>query len=511
MLQIQHLTLTHTRDLRTIVSDFNFVLNTGDKAVLIGEEGNGKSTLLKWIFDPKLIADYAQAEGICNARGAVMGYLPQELPHEDRERTVYEYFSAQDCFWRATPKALHALAADFSLSDDIFFSAQKMGTLSGGERVKLQMAALLLCEPDIFLLDEPSNDIDIDTLEWLEAWIRDCPKSVLFISHDETLLSGTANRVILLEQLRRKTESRYTVANMPFAQFMAERAAAFDKQAQLAAGERREEEKAMERFRRMQQKVAFAQNAISRSDPSGGRLLKKKMASVKAMERRYERQHSEITEYPTYELPIVAKWSQALPIPTGKTVLRCDIPALRQGERLLAQDIHLQMRGPEKICIIGKNGAGKTTLLHRIWEMLRQREDIRACYMPQNYEELLDREETPLHYLVPGGKKEDVTLARTCLGSLRFTAEEMYHSVRALSGGQKAKLLLLKISMSEANVLVLDEPTRNFSPLSGPEIRAMLRSFPGAIISVSHDRKYMAEVCDKVYQLDEAGLHHIPL
>lgn len=506
MLRIQHLTMTHKRDLRTIVSDFNFILNPGDKVAIIGEEGNGKTTLLKWIYDPRLITDYADAEGFCATQGAVMGYLPQELPYEDRERTVYEYFSAQDSFWDATPKALKTLSADLSLPEDIYYAQQRLGTLSGDERVKLQMAALLLRDPDVFLLDEPSNDIDIETLEWLETWIKSCPKSVLFISHDETLLSGTANRIVLLEQLRRKTASRCTVANIPFAQFMAERAAGFDKQAQLAASERREEKKAMEKFRRIQQRVEFEQNNISRSDPAGGRLLKKKMASVKAMERRYERQHREMTEYPTYELPIVTKWNAALPIPAGKTVLECDIPELRQGEHLLAKDIRLQVRGPEKLCIIGKNGVGKSTLLRHIWELLRQRDDIRACYMPQNYEELLDREETPLDYLVPDGRKEDVTIARTYLGSLRYTAEEMYHPVRALSGGQKAKLLLLKITLSETNVLVLDEPTRNFSPLSGPEIRAMLRAFPGAIISVSHDRKYIAEVCNKVYQLQETGL-----
>ena len=95
---------------------------------------------------------------------------------------------------------------------------------------------------------------------------------------------------------------------------------------------------------------------------------------------------------------------------------------------------------------------------------------------------------------------------RTYLGSLRYTPDEMYHPIRELSGGQRAKVLLLQMSLSGANVLLLDEPSRNFSPLSGPEIRALLRSFPGAIISVSHDRKFIAEVCDKVYRLTEDGL-----
>jgi ATPase subunit of ABC transporter with duplicated ATPase domains len=126
--------------------------------------------------------------------------------------------------------------------------------------------------------------------------------------------------------------------------------------------------------------------------------------------------------------------------------------------------------------------------------------------MPQNYEELLDLHKTPVDFLDQSGDKEERTRIRTYLGSLKYTADEMSHPIAELSGGQKAKVLLLKMSMSGANVLILDEPTRNFSPLSGPVIRRMLAEFPGAIISISHDRKYIEEVCGKVYELTEEGL-----
>ena len=130
--------------------------------------------------------------------------------------------------------------------------------------------------------------------------------------------------------------------------------------------------------------------------------------------------------------------------------------------------------------------------------------------MPQNYEELLDGEQTPVEFLAPSGEKEDRTRVRTFLGSLRYTVEETERPIRELSGGQKAKVLLLKMSLTETDVLLLDEPTRNFSPLSGPEIRAILRSFPGAILSVSHDRKFIREVCGVVYRLTETGLDRLP-
>ena len=506
MLQIQHLTVTHRRDLRTVLDDFNFVLNPGDRAAVVGEEGNGKSTLLKWIYDPALVEPYADAEGFRSTQGETLGYLPQELAEEDKGKTVYEFFAGRDSFLAASPRALAALERKLTLPEGIWYAEQRMGTLSGGEKIKLQMAALLLAEPDILLLDEPSNDVDLETLEWLETLINGWRGGVLFVSHDETLIENTANRIILLEQLRRKTASRWTVANVPFAQFRAERAARFEKQAQEAGNERREEKKAMERFRRIQQSVESAQENVSRRDPSTGRLLKKKMANVKAMEKRYAREHEEMTDYPEYESPILIRFHTERTIPAGKTVLDFTLPELRAGGRVLARDIALMVRGPEKICIVGKNGAGKTTLLRAVTDELLARADLCACCMPQDYEEHLDLDATPPDFLVPSGDREALKTARTYLGSLRYTAEEMSHSVRALSGGQKAKLLLLKLCLANADVLILDEPTRNLSPLSGPEVRALLRSFPGAIISVSHDRRYISEVCGTVYRLDGNGL-----
>lgn len=507
MLQVKSLTMTHRKDLRTMIKDFNFVLNRGDKAVLIGEEGNGKSTLLKWIYDPALTEDYVEAEGICTTQGELLGYLPQELPEEDRSKTVHRYLSEIRAFEEADPSVFYRLSAEMGISDSLFYSEQEMRSLSGGERVKVQMAGLLLAEPDILLLDEPSNDIDLPTLEWLEGMINRFPGAVLYISHDETLIERTANRVVLIEQLRRKSVSRVTVANVPFRVFMEDRQRAFEKQEQEALSERREEKKALERFRRIEQSVESDLRGVSRQDPHGGRLLKKKMKSVKSMERRYEREHGEMTAVPETETAITIRFEQQKAMPAGKTVLELRLPELRSPEgRILSRNIELQVRGPEKICIIGNNGIGKTTLIRMIAKNLMERTDITACYMSQNYEETLPFHMTPVEYLAPSGRKDDVTAVRTYLGSMKYTADEMFHPIRELSGGQKAKLLLLKISLTEADVLILDEPTRNFSPLSGPEVRRILKQFPGAVISVSHDRKYIAEVCDKTYRMTEDGL-----
>ena len=195
-------------------------------------------------------------------------------------------------------------------------------------------------------------------------------------------------------------------------------------------------------------------------------------------------------------------------IPSGKTVLDLTVERLMcpDGTRELASDIRLFIRGNEKVCITGDNGTGKSTLIRIIAKNLLSRKDIHTMYMPQDYSDLIDDQMTPAEFLCVTGDKEEQTRIRTYLGSMKYTAEEMNHRISELSGGQKAKLILLKLSMSNANVLVLDEPTRNLSPLSGPAVRQALRSFPGAIISVSHDRKYMEEVCDTLYELTGEGL-----
>ncbi len=200
-------------------------------------------------------------------------------------------------------------------------------------------------------------------------------------------------------------------------------------------------------------------------------------------------------------------------MPASKTVIEFSLNELvaPDGSKVLAKDIFLRVRGPEKVCIVGTNGAGKTTLLRLIADELLARGNLRVQYMPQNYEDLLDLDVTPVEFLDDTGDKEVRTRIRTYLGSLKYTADEMEHPIRELSGGQKAKVLLLKMSLSDANVLVLDEPTRNFSPLSGPVIRKMIASFPGAVISISHDRKYIEEVCTKTYLLTSAGLEEMNL
>ncbi|MBO5070687.1 MAG: ABC-F family ATP-binding cassette domain-containing protein, partial [Roseburia sp.] len=509
MIQIKNLTITHRKDLRTIVNDFSMVLNEGDKAALIGEEGNGKSTLLKLIYDETLVEDYVEYTGEIIKNGARIGYLAQELAAAQKEMTIYEFFSQSEIFYDLTPRELGDIAARLVLPSDIFYSDQQVGQLSGGEKVKLQLAKILMEQPDVLLLDEPSNDLDIRTLEWLENFIREVKLPLLYISHDELLLERTANKIIHLEQIKRKTESRYTIAAMGYEEYVERRNSGLAHQEQVARKERSEYEKQQERFRQIQQKVEHQQNAITRQDPHGGQLLKKKMHAVKSMERRFEKEYENMTEIPETEDAIFIKFGEKISMPNGKRVLELQRNILyvrssvsldvfdrdakvdsmdasdgtsdhventermlgvddiqEEERRILARNIHLSVTGPEHVCIIGRNGVGKTTLLREIATELLKRTDIHAFYMPQNYEEILPMEQTPVDFLCETGDKDEISRVRTYLGSMKYTADEMSHPVAELSGGQKAKLLLLKMSMAGCDVLILDEPTRNFSPLS---------------------------------------------
>lgn len=507
MLQVKNLTVTHKKDLTTLVEGLSFTLAPGDRAALIGEEGNGKSTVLKLLYDPALAEPYAEWTGEIVDRGLRKGWLAQELTQEELALPVWEFCQRAPAFDGADPKALDRAARQVGLGAELFWDGRPLSTLSGGERVKLRLALLLLDGPDVLLLDEPSNDLDLQTVEWLEEFLLWCKVPVLYISHDETLLERTANVVIHLERLRRRTVSRCAVVRTGYREYVERRQADFAHQEQVARKERAEYDAKMEKFRQIRDSVDYQLGTVSRQNPGKGRLLKKKMHTVLSMGRRFEREKEDMTALPEWEEAILTAFDAGRSaFPAGKTALRLDLPQLRAGDRVLARDVRLWVDGGEKIGIAGPNGAGKSTLLKLAAEELLPRRDLRAAYMPQDYGDLLLGDKTPVEVLAPSGRKEDVTRARTLLGNMKYKAEEMEHPAAGLSGGQRAKLLFLSMVLNGANVLVLDELTRNFSPLSAPVIRRVLEDFPGVIISVSHDRTYLEQVCTRVLELTPDGL-----
>lgn len=500
ILVLRDLSLRLRESGRPILEHFSFTLRPGDRAVLIGEEGNGKSTLLRALAEPAHIPTHCELSGEILLRGRV-GYLPQILPEALRSRSLHAYFADFPAHEAA------ALCTRLGLPPALCTDTRTLATLSGGERVKVQLAHLLLEEPDVLLLDEPTNDLDIQTLGWLEELLLRTPLPVLYVSHDEILIEHTANVIIHMEQLRRKTQCRTTVARCGYREYIQTRTAQFAHQTQVARKQREEQRTQQEQWQQVYQRVEHDLRTISRGDPHGAKLLKKKMKTLKSQEKRFEREKEEFLEIPETEEAILAQFPADIRLSAGKTVLDYSLDALCVEGRVLARDIHLHVAGGEHIGITGRNGAGKSTLLALLWDALRVRPDLQARWMPQDYSLLLDYGKTPIEHLGAQYDKESLTRARTYLGSMRFTHGEMTGRIGALSGGQRAKLLYLDMVLQRADVLLLDEPTRNFSPLSCPAVREALRAFGGTIISVSHDRKYLQEVCDSVYVLDADGLH----
>lgn len=481
---------------RYLVKNLNLTLNLGDKCAIIGEEGNGKSTLIKCLLG---ICEYAKVTGSVNLYNLNVGYLKQNL-REGINGLVKDYLFLDDEDYYNKINDFYKLIVELNINDQIL--EQDIKTLSGGELVKVSILKILLDNPDILFLDEPTNDLDINSLEWLEDFITYCDKPILYVSHDETLLSKTANMILHIEMIKKKQECKHTVMKMSYDEYIDYRSRLLNKVFQIAKSERREMKKKEEKLNRIMQSVHDKQVSISRSDPHGAKVLKTKMKALKSQERRFS--NIELTETPDPEEAIYFSFSETF-IPKGKEILNLELDELSIGNKVLANNISLHVKGSEHVCIIGDNGVGKTTLMRVIEEILQKRDDIVLGVMPQNYMEVIEGFKSPIDYLATTDE-EDKTLVRSYLGNMKFTREEMNASIKDLSNGTLAKLFIVKLVRSKANVLLLDEPTRNTSPLSNPIIRKNLKEFKGTIISVSHDRKFIEEVITSLYELKSDGL-----
>lgn len=503
MLEIKELNIKTLNNEREIITNLNLVINKNDKLAIIGEEGNGKSTLLKCIYNEEIIKNYVTVSGKIIKNNLNIGYLEQFLDKDWNFQIVGDYFVKNT----ANSEIDYDKYSEIYKLDGIFkqlninydkFENKMIGKLSGGEKVKIQIAKILLNSPDLLLLDEPTNDIDIDTLEWLENFILNSTIPIVFISHDEILLEKVANRILHLEQISNKTKSKYTLEHIGYKEYVEKRNYLIDRQYQISRHEKREQEKQLDKLNDMYNSVRHSLEGVSRQNPGAGRLLKKKMKNVKAIRDRML--NRDLIEVPDVEEKIFAKFHTEDKIHNSKVILEYHLDKLEVKDIVLKKNIHIQIIGKEKVCIIGKNGTGKTTLIKKIYESIKERKDIKVGYMPQNYDEVLNSNVSCVDFLKMDYTKQEETIIRTYLSSMKFTNDEINSSVSNLSGGQKAKLFIVKMILEKSNVLILDEPTRNLSPLSNPTIRELLKNFDGTIISVSHDRKFIEEVCTRVIE-----------
>ena len=505
MIRISHLTITQNKDLRDLVSDLNINIQDGEKVAIIGEEGNGKSTLLRTLMGERL-TDFS-IRGEIQSDLQSLAYIPQHLPEDLKKKTLHDYF-----FLESTDldySILYRLSDELHFDSSRFASDQEIGSLSGGEALKIQLIHELAKPFEILFLDEPSNDLDIEMVDWLKKQIQKMRQTVIFISHDEDFLSQTADTIIHLRLIKHRKEAETLVEHLDYDSYSNQRKANFARQSQQAANDQRAYDKTMEKHRRVKQNVETALRATK--DSTAGRLLAKKMKNVLSQEKRYEKAAQSMTQKPLEEEQIQLFFSDIEPLAASKVLLRMEKETLSVDQRVLAQELQLTVRGQDKIGIIGSNGIGKSTLLAKIHQLLSDKREISLGFMPQDYQETLQLDLSPVEFLSQTGHKEEIQKIQSHLASLNFSYPEMHHQIHSLSGGQQGKLLLLNLVLRKPNFLLLDEPTRNFSPTSQPEIRKLFANYPCGLITVSHDRRFLKEVCRSIYRLTKNGLEVVDL
>lgn len=505
MIKINHLTITQNKDLRDLVSDLNMIIQDGEKLAIIGEEGNGKSTLLKTLMGEAL-SDFT-IKGDIQSDYQSLAYIPQKLPEELKKKSLHDYFFLDSI--DLDYSVLYRLSEELHFDSNRFASNQEIGSLSGGEALKIQLIHELAKPFEILFLDEPSNDLDLETVDWLKGQIQKTRQTVIFISHDEDFLSETADTIVHLRLVKHRKEAETLVEHLDYDSYSDQRKANFVRQSQRAANDQRAYDKTMEKHRRVKQNVETALRATK--DSTAGRLLAKKMKTVLSQEKRFEKEAQSMTQKPLEEEEIRLFFSDIQPLPASKVLIQLEKENLSIGDRILVQGLQLTVHGQEKIGIIGPNGVGKSTMLARLQQLLNDKREISLGFIPQDYNKKLQLDLSPIAYLSKTGEKDELQKIQSHLASLNFSYSEMHHQIRSLSGGQQDKLLLLDLVLRKPNFLLLDEPTRNFSPTSQPEIRKLFATYPGGLITISHDRRFLKEVCSIIYRLTEHGLEVVNL
>lgn len=504
MLQLSNVKIYHLEDLQTIVEDLNFIVNDGEKVAIIGEEGTGKSTLLEWIYQPNESIEYVEISGRIVNNFIHMEYIPQFVDENNLKVKVIDFIFDKKNIERIDYNYLYKLASLLDLSVNLIHSEQVMEDLSGGERLKVQVLKALVMHPDLLLLDEPSNDLDIESIQWLEDFIIETDITILFISHDELFLSKTANKIVHLELEKHRTIPKNSVETLGYLDYVEQRRQSKDKSRQVALNQREEDKTRTMKLKETKSKV---HNALGNAASSAeGRLLKKKMQSIKSTKKRFDREAENFEEIPYWDETIDLRFDKTKPLKARKDIVFFNQEIIQLQNEKILKNLKFSVKSFDKVGIIGSNGVGKSTFLKKIYQKLLTDETLSVGYMPQDYTDKLKTTISPVEYLEKTGSKEERTHIMTALGNLNFSEDEMSRSIQSLSGGQKSKLLLLEMELAGNNVLLLDEPTRNLSPLSQPVLREAFVDFEGTIITISHDRLFLKEVCQIVYSLSEDGI-----
>lgn len=514
--------LTKAYGTDVIIEDVSFHINSGERVGLIGRNGAGKTTLLSLICG-ELAPDAGQ---IYMSAGLKLGYLKQrdnfcgeDTVIEAIERIFAPLHELEEEIARAADMAarhpqdsrlldrLDQLNQEYEkkggytyksemtgiLSSMAFgeeFRQKKIASLSGGERTRLALAALLLEKPDLLILDEPTNHLDIGMLKWLEQYLASYRGSILIVSHDRYFLDRCVNRIFEIEHHHlRAYEGNYTA---------------------FAAKKRQLREAELRAYNNQQRELSRQEEMIRRMKERGTEKLAKR-----AQSREKRLAHVQRLDAPqSAEGSIKIEFKQDFQ--SGGDVIMAEGLAKSFGagaqKRLLFENVEMDIKRGEKVCIVGPNGVGKTTLLRLLLQelapdsgRLRIGHNVTFGYYDQG-QQLLNPANTVLEEMKQTYRLYTDTKMRSLLGRFLFRGDDVFLSVASLSGGEKARLALLKLMLSGANTLLLDEPTNHMDIESKEVFEEALAEFPGTAIIISHDRYFLQKIPDRILELSAGGI-----
>lgn len=513
MLSVEHLSVEFSA--RPLFSDVSFVINKKDRIALVGKNGAGKSTLLKI-----LSGHQEPTSGTVSVQNDItIGYLPQVMVLSDEhtvmqeaekafehisemqesierlnnqlaERTDYEsadYMALVDRFTHESER--FQMMGGMNYHAELERTLQGLGfstsdfdrptkEFSGGWRMRIELAKLLLRRPDILLLDEPTNHLDIESIRWLEKFLAHSASAVVLVSHDRAFINNVTNRTL---EISCGKITDYKVKYDEFMKLRAER-----REQQLRAYENQQKEIAdikdfIERFRYKPTKAVQVQSRIKQLE---------KIVPIEVDEVDNSCLH--------LKFPPCSR--------SGDYPVICDEVEKIYGEHCVFHNVNLTIKRGEKVAFVGKNGEGKSTLVKCIMGeipytgTLKLGHNVEIGYYAQNQAQLLDGECTVFDTIDRVAKGDIRLKIRDILGAFMFGGEASDKKVKVLSGGERSRLAMIKLLLEPVNFLILDEPTNHLDMRTKDVLKEAILSFDGTVIVVSHDRDFLDGLVSKVYE-----------
>ena len=498
-----------------LFQDVSFVINKKDRIALVGKNGAGKSTMLKILSGLQ-----SPTEGtVAVQRGVTIGYLPQVMILSDTRTVMAEaemafehIFELQDRLARMNQELAdrtdydseeyHELIDRFTHDNERFlmmggtnYRAEIERTLtglgfdrsdfdrptsefSGGWRMRIELAKLLLRRPDVLLLDEPTNHLDIESIQWLENFLKMSPGAVVLVSHDRAFINNVTNRTIEISC------GHIYDYKVPYDEFVVLRKERREQQLRAYENQQKEikdTEEFIERFRYKATKAVQVQSCIKQLE---------KIVPI------------EIDEEDTSTLRL--KFPPAMR--SGNYPVICEGVKKAYGNHVVFHDVTLTINRGEKVAFVGKNGEGKSTLVKCIMDQIPFEgklvigHNVQIGYFAQNQAQLLDENLTVFDTIDQVAKGDIRLKIRDILGAFMFGGEASDKKVKVLSGGERSRLAMIKLLLEPVNFLILDEPTNHLDMRSKDVLKEAIRDFDGTVIVVSHDREFLDGLVTKVYE-----------